>query len=110
MLFRLLRVQLRPYGKEITLVVLFQFVQTLATLYLPTLNADIIDDGVVKGDTGTILRVGLVMLGVTLIQITCSIHHAIQQRPPVRRSVRARRSRKDAWTSSYLWLCMPSRR
>ncbi|MFG1700658.1 ABC transporter ATP-binding protein [Nonomuraea sp. NPDC049309] len=73
MLFRLLRVQLRPYGKEITLVVLFQFVQTLATLYLPTLNADIIDDGVVKGDTGTILRVGLVMLGVTLIQITCSI-------------------------------------
>ncbi|MFF3670798.1 ABC transporter ATP-binding protein [Microtetraspora malaysiensis] len=73
MLLRLLRVQLRPYGKEITLVVLFQFVQTLATLYLPTLNADIIDDGVVKGDTGTIMRIGLVMLGVTLIQIACSI-------------------------------------
>ncbi|WP_049562589.1 ABC transporter ATP-binding protein [Nonomuraea sp. SBT364] len=73
MLLRLLRVQLRPYGKEITLVVLFQFVQTLATLYLPTLNADIIDDGVVKGDTGYIMRVGLVMLGVTLIQIICSV-------------------------------------
>ncbi|MET7330871.1 ABC transporter ATP-binding protein [Nonomuraea sp. NPDC005650] len=73
MLLRLLRVQLRPYGKEITLVVLFQFVQTLATLYLPTLNADIIDDGVVKGDTGSIMRIGLVMLGVTLIQIVCSI-------------------------------------
>ncbi|MEV1173004.1 ABC transporter ATP-binding protein [Nonomuraea sp. NPDC049784] len=73
MLLRLLRVQLRPYGKEITLVVLFQFVQTLATLYLPTLNADIIDDGVVKGDTGYIMRIGLVMLGVTLIQIICSI-------------------------------------
>ncbi|MFD1544268.1 ABC transporter ATP-binding protein [Nonomuraea guangzhouensis] len=73
MLLRLLRVQLRPYGKEITLVVLFQFVQTLATLYLPTLNADIIDNGVVKGDTGYIARIGLVMLGVTLIQITCSI-------------------------------------
>ncbi|WP_157545435.1 ABC transporter ATP-binding protein [Microtetraspora fusca] len=73
MLLRLLRVQLRPYRKEITLVVLFQFVQTLATLYLPTLNADIIDDGVVKGDTGYIARVGLVMLGVTLVQITCSI-------------------------------------
>jgi ATP-binding cassette subfamily B protein len=72
MLLRLLRVQLRPYGKEITLVVLFQFVQTLATLYLPTLNADIIDDGVVKGDTGYITRIGLVMLGVTLIQIACS--------------------------------------
>ena len=73
MLLRLLRVQLRPYGKEITLVVLFQFVQTLATLYLPTLNADIIDDGVVKGDTGYIVRIGLVMLGVTLVQIACSI-------------------------------------
>jgi ATP-binding cassette subfamily B protein len=73
MLLRLLRARLRPYGKEITLVVLFQFVQTLATLYLPTLNADIIDDGVVKGDTGYIARVGLVMLGVTIIQIACSL-------------------------------------
>ncbi|MEV0620073.1 ABC transporter ATP-binding protein [Nonomuraea sp. NPDC050404] len=72
MLFRLLRVQLRPYGKDITLVVIFQFVQTLATLYLPTLNADIIDHGVVVGDTGYIMRLGLVMLGVTLIQIICS--------------------------------------
>ncbi|MER6577863.1 ABC transporter ATP-binding protein [Nonomuraea sp. NPDC001023] len=73
MLLRLLRVQLRPYGKEITLVVLFQFVQTLATLYLPTLNADIIDHGVITGDTGYIMRVGLVMLGVTFVQIVCSI-------------------------------------
>ncbi|MEU8354504.1 ABC transporter ATP-binding protein [Nonomuraea sp. NPDC048882] len=73
MLLRLLRAQLKPYGKEITLVVLFQFVQTLATLYLPTLNADIIDDGVVKGDTGYIMRVGMVMLAVTLVQIVCSI-------------------------------------
>ncbi|MCF6475801.1 ABC transporter ATP-binding protein [Nonomuraea sp. MG754425] len=55
-----------------TIIVLFQFVQTLATLYLPTLNADIIDDGVVKGDTGYIMRIGLVMLGVTLIQIACA--------------------------------------
>ncbi|AQZ70193.1 multidrug ABC transporter ATP-binding protein [[Actinomadura] parvosata subsp. kistnae] len=54
------------------LVVVFQFVQTLATLYLPTLNADIIDDGVVKGDTGYIMRIGLVMLAVTLVQITCA--------------------------------------
>ncbi|MFG2078021.1 ABC transporter ATP-binding protein [Nonomuraea maritima] len=73
MLLRLLRGQLRPYGKEITLVVLFQFVQTLATLYLPTLNADIIDYGVVTGDTGYIARIGLVMLGVTLVQILCSV-------------------------------------
>ncbi|MFI6594798.1 ABC transporter ATP-binding protein [Nonomuraea sp. NPDC050536] len=73
MLLRLLRGQLKPYGKEITLVVLFQFVQTLATLYLPTLNADIIDNGVIPGDTGYIMRIGLVMLGVTLVQIICSI-------------------------------------
>ncbi|MGR6917471.1 ABC transporter ATP-binding protein [[Actinomadura] parvosata] len=72
MLLRLLRVQLRPYRREIALVVVFQFVQTLATLYLPTLNADIIDDGVVKGDTGYIMRIGLVMLAVTLVQITCA--------------------------------------
>jgi ATP-binding cassette subfamily B protein len=73
MLLRLLLAHLPPYRKEITLVVLFQFVQTLATLYLPTLNADIIDDGVVKGDTGEIMRLGLVMLCVTLAQILCSI-------------------------------------
>ena len=52
----------RPYTRTITLVVLLQLVQTLATLYLPTLNADIIDNGVVKGDTGYILRIGGVML------------------------------------------------
>ena len=63
MLIRLLRVHLRPYRTTIALVVVFQFLQTLATLYLPTLNADIIDNGVVKGDTGYIMRVGGVMLG-----------------------------------------------
>ncbi|NUO61577.1 MAG: ABC transporter ATP-binding protein [Hamadaea sp.] len=73
MLIRLLRKHLRPYRGDITLVVLLQFISTLATLYLPTLNADIIDDGVVTGDTGNILKIGGVMLGVTLIQIACSI-------------------------------------
>jgi len=47
-------------------------VQTLATLYLPTLNADIIDNGVVKGDTGYILHTGGVMVAVTLAQIVCA--------------------------------------
>ncbi len=46
--------------------------QTLATLYLPTLNADIIDNGVVTGDTGYILRIGALMLGVSLIQMVCN--------------------------------------
>jgi ATP-binding cassette subfamily B multidrug efflux pump len=72
-LVRLLRAQLRPYGKSIFLVVLFQFVATLATLYLPTLNADIIDHGVVPGDTGYVMRVGAEMLGITLVQITAQI-------------------------------------
>jgi ATP-binding cassette subfamily B protein len=72
-LIRLLRSHLRPYNGPIVLVVLLQFVQTLATLYLPTLNADIIDNGVVKGDTGYIMRVGGGMLAVTLVQIVCAI-------------------------------------
>ncbi|WP_431043623.1 ABC transporter ATP-binding protein [Streptomyces sp. P1-3] len=73
MLVRLIRAHLGPYTRPIALVVLLQLVQTLATLYLPALNADIIDDGVVKGDTGYILRVGGVMVAVTLLQICCAI-------------------------------------
>ncbi|MEN3306120.1 MAG: ATP-binding cassette, subfamily multidrug efflux pump [Micromonosporaceae bacterium] len=73
MLIRLLRRYLRPYRGAIALVVLLQFVQTLATLYLPSLNADIIDYGVIKGDTGYIMRTGGFMLAVTLAQIACAI-------------------------------------
>ncbi|MES4901489.1 MULTISPECIES: ABC transporter ATP-binding protein [unclassified Streptomyces] len=73
MLVRLIRANLRPYTRSIALIVVLQLVQTLATLYLPTLNADIIDHGVVKGDTGYILRLGGVMIAVTLAQIVCSI-------------------------------------
>ncbi|MEV0261444.1 ABC transporter ATP-binding protein [Streptomyces sp. NPDC050617] len=73
MLVRLLRAYLRPYSKPIALIVLLQLVQTLATLYLPTLNADIIDDGVVKGDTGYILSTGGWMIAVTVLQIVCAI-------------------------------------
>jgi ATP-binding cassette subfamily B protein len=53
--------------------VALQFVGTLAMLFLPTLNADIIDNGIVVGDTGYIVRTGAVMLGVSVIQIACSI-------------------------------------
>ncbi|MQS12164.1 ABC transporter ATP-binding protein [Streptomyces kaniharaensis] len=73
MLIRLLRAYLRPYSRPIALLVVLQLVATLAALYLPTLNADIIDQGVVKGDTGYILRVGAVMIGVTVAQALCSI-------------------------------------
>jgi ATP-binding cassette subfamily B protein len=54
-------------------VVLLQLIGTIAALYLPSLNADIIDNGVAKGDTGYILTTGAWMLGVTFVQIACSI-------------------------------------
>ena len=73
MLIRLLRTYLRPYRKPIGLLVLLQLLQTCATLYLPTLNADIIDDGVVKGDTGHILTLGALMIGISLVQVVCNI-------------------------------------
>ncbi|MFJ4691561.1 ABC transporter ATP-binding protein [Streptomyces sp. NPDC088766] len=73
MLIRLLRTYLRPYKKPIVLLVLLQFLQTCATLYLPTLNADIIDEGVVNGDTGYILSYGALMIGVSLVQVVCNI-------------------------------------
>jgi ATP-binding cassette, subfamily B, multidrug efflux pump len=72
-LVRLLRAYLKPYLSFILMIVLLQLVSTLATLYLPTLNADIIDNGVVKGNTGYIFGTGGVMLAVTLVQIVCSI-------------------------------------
>jgi ATP-binding cassette subfamily B protein len=53
--------------------VLLQFLQTCATLYLPTLNADIIDRGVVNGDTGYIMGYGALMIGISLVQVVCNI-------------------------------------
>jgi ATP-binding cassette, subfamily B, multidrug efflux pump len=73
LLIRLLRVHLRPYRRDLQLVVVLQLVQTLATLYLPTLNADIIDNGVITGDTHYILKTGVFMLLVSLAQITCAV-------------------------------------
>ncbi|MFD5100142.1 ABC transporter ATP-binding protein [Streptomyces albidochromogenes] len=73
MLIRLLRAHLRPYKKPIVLLVLLQLLQTSATLYLPTLNADIIDNGVVAGDTGYILEFGGVMIAVSVVQVVCNI-------------------------------------
>ncbi|GHC41599.1 ABC transporter ATP-binding protein [Streptomyces flavofungini] len=73
MLIRLLRTHLDPYKKPIALLVLLQFLQTCAALYLPTLNADIIDNGVIKGDTGYILSFGALMLAVTVGQMVCNI-------------------------------------
>ena len=73
MLIRLLREYLRPYRRPLTLVLVFQLAQTLATLYLPTLNADIIDKGVIPDDTHYILTTGGFMLAITLVQIVCAV-------------------------------------
>ncbi|MFH8436069.1 ABC transporter ATP-binding protein [Streptomyces sp. NPDC085942] len=73
MLIQLLRVHLGPYKKPIALLVLLQLLQTCATLYLPSLNADIIDNGVVEGDTGYILEFGGLMIAVSVLQIVCNV-------------------------------------
>jgi ATP-binding cassette subfamily B protein len=73
MLIKLLRTYLQPYTTALIAVVALQLVATMASLYLPSLNADIIDKGVAKGDTGYIVSTGGWMLLVTLVQIACSI-------------------------------------
>jgi ATP-binding cassette subfamily B multidrug efflux pump len=73
MLWKLLVEYLRPQRRLLIAVVVFQLAQSIASLYLPTLNADIIDEGVAKGDTGYILRVGSLMLFITLLQIACAV-------------------------------------
>ncbi|MDJ0376534.1 ABC transporter ATP-binding protein [Cryobacterium sp. PH31-L1] len=73
MLWSLLVRYLRPYWQLLLGVIVFQLAQSIASLFLPTLNADIIDEGVATGDTGYILRVGGLMLLITLAQIICAI-------------------------------------
>ncbi|MBO3102993.1 ABC transporter ATP-binding protein [Cellulomonas fengjieae] len=73
MLTTLLRDHLRPYRSAVVAVVVLQLVQTIATLYLPSLNAAIIDDGVAQGDTAEIMRIGAVMLAVTLVQVVAAV-------------------------------------
>ncbi|TYL46289.1 ABC transporter ATP-binding protein [Nocardioides sp. BGMRC 2183] len=73
MLLRLLRTHLRPYRRWLAIVVALQFVSTVAMLFLPSLNADIIDNGVVAGDNGYVIRLGGVMLLVSLVQALCSV-------------------------------------
>ena len=73
MLLALLRQYIRPYRRLVAVLMVLQLISILATLYLPTVNAAIIDNGVVKGDTATIVRLGMVMLAVTGVQLLCSV-------------------------------------
>ncbi len=72
-LFTLLGQYLRPYRGTIAAVVVLQLFAVAASLVLPTLNADIIDNGVALGDVGHILARGAVMLAVSLLQVGCQV-------------------------------------
>ena len=67
MLIRLLRQYLGPYRRQVAIVTALLLLQSVANLYLPNLNADIINNGVATGDTDYIWRTGAVMLGITLV-------------------------------------------
>jgi len=73
MLLALLRQYVRPYRRLVATVMTLQLISTLASLYLPTVNATIIDDGIAKGDTGTIVRLGGLMFAVTALQVLCAV-------------------------------------
>lgn len=81
MLIRLLRTYLIPYRAQLAGVVVLQLISVIAMLYLPSLNADLIDNGVTKGDIGYIWSTGLRMLVVTGVQIVasaCSVYLGAQ--------------------------------
>jgi ATP-binding cassette, subfamily B, multidrug efflux pump len=73
MLLALLRQYIRPYRRLVAVLMVLQSISTLASLYLPTINAAIIDEGVAKGDAAIIVRLGVVMLGVAGLQVLCSV-------------------------------------
>ncbi|MBX9641661.1 MAG: ABC transporter ATP-binding protein/permease [Mycobacteriaceae bacterium] len=73
MLLALLRQHILPYRALVAVLMVLQSISTLASLYLPTVNAAIIDDGVFRGDTATIMRLGVVMLVVTGVQVLCAV-------------------------------------
>ncbi|KGM13494.1 ABC transporter ATP-binding protein [Cellulomonas bogoriensis] len=73
MLIRLLREHLRPYRRYVALVAVLQVLQAMANLYLPAVNARLIDDGVTQGDTTTVLQMGGVMLAITAVQVVCAV-------------------------------------
>ncbi|HPB73168.1 MAG TPA: ABC transporter ATP-binding protein [Phycicoccus sp.] len=73
MLWTLIRTHLRPYAGAVSAVVVLQFAATVTSLYLPSLNGQIIDKGVAQGDTGFILRTGGIMLAVTLVNILATV-------------------------------------
>lgn len=73
MLLALLRQYVRPYRRLVAALMVLQLISTLASLYLPSVNATIIDNGIAKGNIATIVKLGAVMLAVTSLQVLCSV-------------------------------------
>lgn len=73
MLLRMMTRLLAMHRAKVLAIVLLQVAQTMSTLLLPTLNASIIDDGIVKGDTGLILRLGAWMTGIAGVQVAAAV-------------------------------------
>ena len=63
----------KPYRAWVLAVIVFQLLSTMAALYLPSLNARIIDEGVASGDTDLIWSIGMMMLGVCVAQVITAI-------------------------------------
>lgn len=73
MLTRILRQYLRPYKRNVSFVLLLLLIQAIANLYLPSLNADLINNGVAKGNLGYIWRVGATMMGASVMVLIASL-------------------------------------
>ncbi|MGL5086454.1 MAG: ABC transporter ATP-binding protein [Clostridium sp.] len=74
-MIKLLRYLKRHVAKLIFIVILL-FTYTMCDLYLPNLMSDIVDNGIVSGDTSYILKIGAIMIGVALLSTICSISAA----------------------------------
>jgi ATP-binding cassette subfamily B protein len=89
----LLRHHLAPYRRDLLLVLALLVAQVLGALYLPELNAAIINDGVAAGDTGVIVRIGGWMLLVSLVVVVAAIvgtYYASRTAMSVGRDLRSR--------------------
>ena len=106
----LLRTYLRPYAAQLAVVLVLLLIGALGSLYLPDLNGEIIDNGIAKGDTAYIVRVGGLMLLVTALLGVASVARGLSAAPASRwasagtcarrSSRRSRRSRRSRSTTS----------
>ena len=73
MLTQILKRYLRPYKRQVYLIILMLLIQAIASLYLPNLNADLINNGVAKGNVGYIWHIGEIMLASSALVMGASV-------------------------------------